>query len=208
MELAKPKVRTAIQVPFENGTSGQFVSFDGLADRREHFAIVFGVVSDCPLVRVHSECITGDMFGSMRCDCGLQLREAIATLSTNGGVLIYMRQEGRGIGLYAKLEAYQLQDNGIDTYEADKMLGHPEDGRDFRPAAQILEALGISEISLITNNPEKSAALGAHGIQVRHVVPTGTHANPVNRRYLISKSNRRHTLDKSLLRPSETANND
>ena len=108
-----------------------------------------------PLVRLHSECLTGDVFGSQRCDCGPQLREAIERITERGGYVLYLRQEGRGIGLYAKLDAYALQDAGLDTYQANLALGHAEDERDYTPAAQMLLALGASRVALLTNNPDK-----------------------------------------------------
>ena len=124
-----------------------------------------------PLVRLHSECLTGDVFGSERCDCGPQLREGVEAVAATGGFLLYLRQEGRGIGLYAKLDAYALQDTGMDTYEANLALGHGEDERDYTAAAQMLSALGANSIRLLSNNPDKAAQLTAHGISVSERVP-------------------------------------
>ena len=140
------------------------------ADGKEHLALALGNVSDpkvAPLVRVHSECLTGDVFGSQRCDCGAQLSDALQQITQSGsGVLLYLRQEGRGIGLTNKLRAYELQDSGLDTVEANVHLGFAPDQRDFVVAARILEALGLKQIRLITNNPEKIAVLERSGLDV------------------------------------------
>nr|WP_280392738.1 GTP cyclohydrolase II RibA [Nocardia wallacei] len=136
-----------------------------------------------------------DVFGSARCDCGPQLRESVERIDAVGGVLLYLRQEGRDIGLYNKLDAYALQDAGLDTYQANTALGLPEDGRDYTAAAQMLTALGIGEIDLLTNNPEKPRQLRALGIRVRETVPTGVHATPDNVRYLRAKADHTgHTI--------------
>src|SRR5690242_17513047 len=151
--IAPPaEVRTRVTVPlaFPDGytTTAEVFTFTGLADGREHLALGLGdwraalTAPDGPLVRPHSECLTGDVFGSQRCDCGPQLREAAERITDTGGLLLYLRQEGRGIGLYAKLDAYALQDAGLDTYEANVALGHGEDERDYTAAAQMLLALG------------------------------------------------------------------
>jgi GTP cyclohydrolase II len=190
---ARASVRTSVRVPLRFGdgfsTAADTVTFFGLADQAEHVALVFGdpASSPAPLVRMHSECLTGDVFGSARCDCGPQLREAVERLSAEGGVLLYLRQEGRGIGLYNKLDAYALQDHGLDTYEANSALGLPEDGRDYTAAAQMLVALGIDTIDLLSNNPDKGAQLVSHGISVRNHVPTGVFETPSNVGYLRAK---------------------
>jgi len=145
-----------------------------------------------PLVRLHSECLTGDVFRSQRCDCGPQLREAVERISEAGGYLLYLRQEGRGIGLYNKLDAYALQDAGLDTYEANLALGFAKDERDYTVAAQMLLALGVDQLDLLTNNPDKATQLQAAGIQVNSRVPTGLHLSPVNGRYLAAKAWRGH----------------
>jgi GTP cyclohydrolase II len=191
------EVRTRVTVPlrFPDGyaTSAEVVTFTGLADGKEHLALGLGAVAlgavdaAVPLVRLHSECLTGDVFGSERCDCGPQLREAVERISRTGGWLLYLRQEGRGIGLYAKLDAYALQDLGLDTYEANRALGHADDERDYTPAAQMLAALGVGQLDLLTNNPDKPAQLRALGVDVRRVVPTGVHASAANVRYLLAK---------------------
>src|SRR4029079_7056256 len=119
-----------------------------------------------PLIRPHSECLTGDVFGSQRCDCGPQLREAVERIAGAGGYLLYLRQEGRGIGLYSKLEAYALQDAGIDTYDANIALGHREDERSYVAAAQMLHALGVVRVALLSNNPDKARQLRSCGVTV------------------------------------------
>ena len=166
--LPTATIRTQVPVPLRladgYATAARVFSFDGLADGQEHLAFGLGdraaaVTSagrrGVPLVRPHSECLTGDVFGSERCDCGPQLREAVERIADSGGYLLYLRQEGRGIGLYAKLEAYALQDAGLDTYEANLALGHREDERSYLVAAQMLQALGVSRVALLSNNPDK-----------------------------------------------------
>jgi GTP cyclohydrolase II len=170
-------------------------SFDGLVDGREHLAFALGDRAELPLVRLHSECLTGDVFGSERCDCGAQLREAVEAIADAGGYLLYLRQEGRGIGLYAKLEAYALQDTGLDTYEANLALGHGEDERDYLVAAQMLQALGVPRVALLSNNPDKARQLGELGVNVAERVPTGVHLSSGNARYLETKARRGHTLE-------------
>jgi len=145
-----------------------------------------------PLVRLHSECLTGDILGSLKCDCGPQLDaalQAMAQEAQNGGwgVLLYLRQEGRGIGLVNKLRAYRLQDQGFDTLEANTRLGFPEEARDFAVAARMLQLLGVGAIRLMTNNPEKLAALAAAGVNVAERVPHQLPPNPHNQRYLDTK---------------------
>ncbi|MEV4482687.1 GTP cyclohydrolase II [Micromonospora coxensis] len=197
-------VRTQVTVPlrFPDGyaTTARVFSFDGLVDGREHLAFGLGDWAGslrrgaaggvAPLVRPHSECLTGDVFGSQRCDCGPQLREAVERITDAGGFLLYLRQEGRGIGLYPKLDAYALQDAGLDTYEANVALGHGEDERDYRAAAQMLAVLGVAQLSLLSNNPEKAEQLGRLGVTVTEVVPTGVFLSPANADYLAAKANR------------------
>jgi GTP cyclohydrolase II len=141
-------------------------------------------------VRLHSECLTGDVFGSQRCDCGPQLREAIERITEHGGYVLYLRQEGRGIGLYDKLDAYALQDGGLDTYDANLELGHRADERDYTSAAQMLYALGASRIALLSNNPDKGAQLARLGITIASQVPTALHLNDANAAYLTAKARR------------------
>jgi 3,4-dihydroxy 2-butanone 4-phosphate synthase/GTP cyclohydrolase II len=141
------------------------------------------------LVRVHSECLTGDCFGSLRCDCGPQRDRALELIAEEGrGVLVYMRQEGRGIGLLNKVRAYALQDAGADTVEANVQLGFDADQRDYGAAAQILRQLGISELRLLTNNPRKVAALSSFGLKVTERVPLRVGENPHNQHYLSTKT--------------------
>jgi GTP cyclohydrolase II len=209
MPLPRATIRTEIPVPlrFSDGYASlaRVFSFDGLADGREHVAFGLGdraapVASTEnlpePLVRPHSECLTGDVFGSQRCDCGAQLREAVERIADSGGFLLYLRQEGRGIGLYPKLDTYALQDAGLDTYEANLALGHREDERSYLVAAQMLGALGASRIALLSNNPDKARQLGRFGVTVTAQVPTGVHLSTANARYLATKARRgSHTLD-------------
>ncbi|WP_433717769.1 GTP cyclohydrolase II [Actinoplanes sp. CA-051413] len=197
-------VRTRVTVPlrFADGyaTTARVLTFDGLVDGREHLALGLGdwesAVQATPLVRPHSECLTGDVFGSQRCDCGPQLREAVERIAEPGGLLLYLRQEGRGIGLYAKLDAYALQEAGLDTYEANVALGRGEDERDYTAAAQMLLALGARRIRLLSNNPDKAAQLEARGVEVTERIPTGVHLSAANLRYLATKATHTaHTLD-------------
>jgi len=195
-------IRTSVDVPlrFADGfeARARVLTFDGLVDGREHLALVLGDAGCAgapPLVRLHSECLTGDVFGSQRCDCGAQMREAVERIADVGGYLLYLRQEGRGIGLYAKLDAYVLQDQGLDTYEANLALGYSTDARDYTPAAQMLHALGAREVALLSNNPDKAEQLGRHGVAVVDRVRTGVHWSPVNARYLRTKAlHGAHTL--------------
>lgn len=199
-----------MRVPLRFGdgftTTADVVTFDGLVDGREHLLLGLGDWQaalarsadggDAPLVRPHSECLTGDVFGSERCDCGPQLREAVERIAADGGFLLYLRQEGRGIGLYAKLDAYALQDAGLDTYEANVALGRGEDERDYTVAAQMLRALGVDRIRLLSNNPDKAAQLDGLGIHVTERVRTEVHLSEANSRYLQAKRDHTaHTID-------------
>jgi GTP cyclohydrolase II len=192
-------IRARVTLPVRLGevdTVADVVTFDGLVDGLEHLAIVLGPPSDVPLVRLHSECLTGDVLGSRRCDCGPQLHEAVDRIEAHGGYLLYLRQEGRGIGLYAKLDAYRLQDRGLDTYEANLALGYAADARDYTAAAQMLHALEVPRLALLTNNPDKAAQLSAHGLEVVERVPTAVHLTASNRRYLSAKADRgSHALE-------------
>lgn len=197
-------IRQRVDVPLRFGdgyaVTARLHTFDGLVDGREHVALGFAGSSrhttalhstdHDPLVRLHSECLTGDVFGSGRCDCGAQLREAVGRIAEAGGYLLYLRQEGRGIGLYGKLDAYALQDEGLDTYAANEALGFAADARDYTAAAQMLHALGISRIALLSNNPDKAGQLAGHGVTIARRVPTGVHLSPANRAYLQTKADR------------------
>ena len=202
MPLPPATIRRRVTVPlrFSDGyaTSACVHTFDGLVDGKEHIALGLGdwkrALAKCaaggraPLVRPHSECLTGDVFGSQRCDCGPQLREAVERIAEAGGVLLYLRQEGRGIGLYAKLDAYALQEAGLDTYEANVALGRGEDERDYAAAAQMLLALGAGRARLLSNNPDKAAQLSRHGVVITERVPTAVHVSKDNVRYLAAKA--------------------
>ena len=209
MRVPTATIRTQVSVPLRladgYGTEARVFSFDGLVDGREHLTFGLGELAAArppggyrriPLVRPHSECLTGDVFGSQRCDCGPQLREAVERIADSGGFLLYLRQEGRGIGLYAKLDAYALQDTGLDTYEANLALGHREDERSYLVAAQMLQALGVSRVALLSNNPDKARQLQRFGVAVASLVPTGVHLSDANARYLATKARRgAHTFD-------------
>lgn len=164
--------------------------YRSLVDGLHHMALVKGTIRPAQptLVRVHSECLTGDVFASRRCDCGSQLHQAMERIQREGcGVLLYMRQEGRGIGLAAKIRAYKLQEQGLDTVEANERLGYPMDLRDYGLGAQILADLGIHQIRLLTNNPRKVVGLEAYDIQIVEQIPIRSTANPDNARYLETK---------------------
>ena len=181
---------------------GEFraVGYDSLLDGIEHIALVCGDIGDGEglLVRVHSECLTGDVFGSLRCDCGPQLDAAMAAVAAEGrGVVLYVRgHEGRGIGLLHKLQAYQLQDDGHDTVDANLALGVPADARDYGTGAQILSDLGVRSMRLLTNNPDKRVGLEGYGLRVIDRVPLPISPNPENLQYLRTKRDRMgHSLD-------------
>ncbi|KUL41728.1 MULTISPECIES: GTP cyclohydrolase II [Actinoplanes] len=208
MSMATVRRQVTVPLRFSDGyaTTAQVMTFDGLADGREHLALGLGdwrraltksaAGGRAPLVRPHSECLTGDVFGSQRCDCGPQLREAAERITEQGGFLLYLRQEGRGIGLYAKLDAYALQDDGLDTYQANLALGRGEDERDYTAAAQMLLAVGVDRIRLLSNNPDKALQLDELGIEVTQRIPTGVHVSAANVRYLRTKaSHTSHTIE-------------
>ena len=190
-------VATRARLPIAAEEEAEIVIFRSPGDMREHVALVLGdrSLDSVPLVRLHSECLTGDIFGSLKCDCGPQLDAALAAMAEAGrdggwGVLLYMRQEGRGIGLVNKLRAYRLQDEGVDTLEANRRLGLPEEARDFPLAARMLDLLGIAEVRLMTNNLEKVGALEDAGVKVAERVAHQLPANPHNVRYLATKRDR------------------
>ncbi len=206
--LPRATIRTQVTIPLRMGdgyaTTARAFTFEGLVDRREHLALGFGSSARSPLrhdgrrptlVRLHSECLTGDVLGSERCDCGPQLREAVGRLDRAGGYLLYLRQEGRGIGLYSKLDAYQLQSDGLDTYAANLALGYAADERDYTAAAQMLLALGLPTVRLLSNNPDKAGQLTRNGVTVVEEVPTAVHLSPANARYLATKAAGGHALD-------------
>jgi len=177
------------KLPLEDLPPTQIVAFRASDDGQEHVALLIGAPGGRPpLVRLHSECLTGDVFGSLKCDCGPQLKEALRIIGeAGGGVLLYLRQEGRGIGLANKLRAYALQDRGLDTVDANRRLGFADDERDYSHAAAMLRALGIDAVRLLTNNPKKVEGLEAAGIEVVERVPHHMPANPHNADYLATK---------------------
>ena len=198
--VPRATVRTEVALPLTlpggGVTTTRVVTFDGLVDGREHLAIGLGPVESTsapgavPLVRLHSECLTGDVFGSMRCDCGVQLDAAMKLISEEGqGVIVYLRgHEGRGIGIGHKIRAYELQDEGADTVEANEALGLPVDSREYGIGAQILVDLGVTTMRLITNNPAKYGGLDGFGLDITDRVPSITAPNPENLRYLKTKA--------------------
>lgn len=177
------------KLPLKDLPPTQIVAFRTSDDGQEHVALVMGAFGGKPpLVRLHSECLTGDVFGSLKCDCGPQLKEALRIIGAErGGVLLYLRQEGRGIGLANKVRAYALQDRGLDTVDANGRLGFADDERDYGHAAAMLRALGIGRVRLLTNNPDKVSGLEAAGIQVAERVAHQMPANPHNADYLTTK---------------------
>ncbi|HVY70211.1 MAG TPA: bifunctional 3,4-dihydroxy-2-butanone-4-phosphate synthase/GTP cyclohydrolase II, partial [Verrucomicrobiae bacterium] len=178
-----------IKMPTEHGAFDLHL-YHSSADGQHHIALVRGDVAGKKnvLVRVHSECLTGDVFGSLRCDCGSQLHQAMRQVVAEGrGVILYMRQEGRGIGLAPKIKAYKLQERGLDTVEANLKLGYPMDLREYGIGAQILCDLGLKTIRLLTNNPKKVVGLEGYGLEIVEQVPIRVKANPHNRRYLDTK---------------------
>lgn len=192
------QIVTRARLPVSASEDAEIVAFRSAADLREHVALIIGKQTGDrqPLVRLHSECLTGDILGSLKCDCGPQLDAALHAMAHEAraqggwGVLLYLRQEGRGIGLVNKLRAYRLQDQGFDTVEANQRLGLPDEARDFPVAARMLELLGAQTIRLLTNNPAKVTALQAAGITVRERVPHQLPDNPHNAHYLATKRDR------------------
>ena len=190
-------IASRARLPVAACEEAEIVAFRSLDDLREHVALVIGTQDGdrAPLVRLHSECLTGDILGSLKCDCGPQLDAALRAMAEEAkaggwGVLLYLRQEGRGIGLINKLRAYSLQDIGYDTVDANNRLGLPTEARDFPVAARMLDLLGVSSIRLMTNNPAKVAALQGVGVEVVERVPHQLPPNPHNARYLDTKRDR------------------
>ncbi len=194
LELAASLTKVAeVAVPLDAAKDARLIAFRALDQGIEHMAILVGdpAAQEAPLVRVHSECFTGDLLGSLRCDCGPQLQGAIARMAAEGaGAVLYLAQEGRGIGLINKLRAYTMQDRGLDTLDANRALGWEADERNFSIAAAMLRALGMTRIRLLTNNPEKVAALEACGIEVVARVAHEFAPNGVNDVYLATKAAR------------------
>jgi GTP cyclohydrolase II len=196
-DTARLSIASRAHLPIEATPDAEIVAFRSRDDMREHVALVIGAQDGdrAPLVRLHSECLTGDILGSLKCDCGPQLHAALRAMADEAqaggwGVLLYMRQEGRGIGLVNKLRAYRLQDQGFDTVDANNRLGLPTEARDFPVAARMLELLGVHAIRLMTNNPAKVAALAQVGVTVAERVPHRLPPNPHNARYLDTKRDR------------------
>lgn len=190
-------IATRARLPVAAAEDAEIIAFRSADDLREHVALVIGEQTGDrpPLVRLHSECLTGDILGSLKCDCGPQLDAALEAMAKEArgggwGVLLYLRQEGRGIGLINKLRAYQLQDQGFDTVDANNRLGLPTEARDFPVAARMLKLLGVGAIRLMTNNPAKVDALREAGVEVAERVPHQLPPNPHNARYLATKRDR------------------
>ena len=189
---ARLAIATRARLPVAAAERAEIVAFRTPEAAGEHVALILGQPDDsAPLVRLHSECLTGDVLGSLKCDCGPQLNEALRRIADGGwGILLYLRQEGRGIGLVNKLRAYALQDQGFDTVDANTRLGFAVDARDFRVAARMLDLLGQRRIRLLTNNPAKVAALEAAGVSVVERVSLALPHNPHNAHYLATKRDR------------------
>lgn len=190
--MVEVKTKIELKVGSKSQVPAEIVSFSNLISEKEHIAIIFNNADQnqpSPLVRIHSECLTGDVFHSSRCDCGEQLDEAINLMSKAGGVILYLRQEGRGIGLYNKIEAYKLQAEGMTTYQANNQLGFANDLREYDEAGQMLAALKIRRLKLFTNNPLKIKAIQECGIEIEKVISTSTHLKEDNDSYLKAKAN-------------------
>ncbi|MGD8109167.1 GTP cyclohydrolase II [Vibrio sp. TRT 21S02] len=196
--MAEVRARVDFKVGAQSNIDAELLSFNDLKTEKEHVAVIFkqaDKAENIPLVRMHSECLTGDVFHSSRCDCGEQLEETINRMGQCGGIILYLRQEGRGIGLYNKIDAYHLQSQGLNTYEANNHLGFGDDLRDFSEAAQMLQALGVNRIRLVTNNPKKVKELQENGIVIEEVVNTSAHLKEGNESYLQAKvSHGKHNL--------------
>ncbi|WP_072036316.1 GTP cyclohydrolase II [Vibrio sinaloensis] len=197
-DMAEVRARVDFKVGAKSNIDAEILSFSGLTTDKEHVAVIFkhaDQTQETPMVRMHSECLTGDVFHSSRCDCGEQLDETINRMGESGGIILYLRQEGRGIGLYNKIDAYKLQSQGMNTYEANNHLGFGDDLRDFTEAAQMLKALNVNKIRLVTNNPKKVRELQEYGIEIEQVVNTSAHVKDGNEGYLKAKvSHGKHHL--------------
>ncbi|USD67359.1 GTP cyclohydrolase II RibA [Vibrio sp. SCSIO 43136] len=186
------KIRQSVVIPITNQKiPATFYSFDAFDASNEHLLIVVkpknGKGTEEPILRIHSECLTGDVFQSSRCDCGPQLYEALDLIAREGGIIAYLRQEGRGIGLYNKLEAYKLQDQGHDTYDANRLLGFGKDLRSFDMVAGMLKAINVKKVRLLSNNPKKLKALSSNGIEVTNRISTSVFITSENKEYLQAK---------------------
>ncbi len=193
-KMVEKMVETSIETEFGKM---QMVVYKSLIENKEHVALIKGPLKKKgSLVRVHSECLTGDLFHSQHCDCGKQLEKSLKKINQKGGVLLYMRQEGRGIGLVNKLKAYNLQKEGFDTVEANQALGFQDDLRDYGIGAQILADLGLEEIHLLTNNPRKVIGLEGHGLKITKRIKLESKPNSTNKKYLKTKKTKLgHLLD-------------
>jgi len=201
-------IRNVVDIPI-HGADGpnhqtvtvKLVTFHELVDSEEHFAVCFPGFDGGHIynVRIHSECMTGDVFASLKCDCGEQLQLTIAEFSRNGGCILYLRQEGRGIGLYNKMDAYALQAKGMDTFEANAHLGFPHDARNYKAAVQMLKSMNMRRIRLFTNNPDKRAQLEADEIDVVERVSVAPKATVHSAKYLIAKRRSGHLLDQEIV---------
>ncbi|MCG3863275.1 MULTISPECIES: GTP cyclohydrolase II [unclassified Photobacterium] len=192
--MVNVRARVPFKVGLKSNIPADLLSFNGLESGKEHVAVIFKDADKtiAPLVRMHSECLTGDVFHSSRCDCGEQLDETVEKMGELGGIILYLRQEGRGIGLYNKIDAYKLQSEGMNTYEANNHLGFGDDLRDFSEAAYMLKALGLTDIRLVTNNPKKIRELSENGINIVEVVGTKAHVKDGNESYLKTKASHGH----------------
>ena len=191
--MAEVRARVDFKVGPKSDIEAELLSFNGLASDKEHVAIIFkraDKINEPPLVRMHSECLTGDVFHSSRCDCGEQLEETIRVMGEKGGVLLYLRQEGRGIGLEAKIKAYALQDVGYDTLDANLALNLPADARDYSFCADMLRNVGVTQVKLMTNNPLKIRGLRSNGIRVEERMPHLAGRCEYNDHYLSTKQKR------------------
>ncbi len=185
------RIASRAKLPIVANQDAQIIAFRSDADGSEHVALIVGTPDDtAPLTRIHSECLTGDVLGSLKCDCGPQLHHALDRMAQNWGVLLYLRQEGRAIGLINKLRAYALQDQGFDTVDANVRLGFAIDARDFSIAAKMLKLLRLDRVALMTNNPEKVVGLEEQGIVVTQRVPIKIESNAHNEKYLDTKRDR------------------